>query len=57
MFDLQFNTFTEALLMESQNGQYHGIYVWLVILIVALCLSIFFIFYKIKIKEISKKIK
>tara|TARA_Y100000992_G_C21228259_1_gene474071 strand:+ start:214 stop:387 length:174 start_codon:yes stop_codon:yes gene_type:complete len=57
MFDLQFNTFTEALLMQSQNGQYHGIYVWLVILIVALCLSIFFIFYKIKIKEISKKIK
>lgn len=56
MFDLQFNTLSEALLMQSQNGQNHGIYVWLVILIVALCLSICFIFYKIKIKEISKKL-
>ena len=56
MFDLQFNTFSEVLLMQSQNGQNHGIYVWLVILIVALCLSICFIFYKIKIKEISKKL-
>ena len=57
MFDLQFNTFSEALLMQSQNGQNHGIYVWLVILTVALCLSICFLFYKIKIKKISKKIK
>ena len=57
MFELQFNTFLEALLMQSQNGQNHGIYVWLVILIVVLCLSISFIFYKIKIKETSKKIK
>ena len=57
MFDLQFNTFLEALLMQSQNGQNHGIYVWSVILIVLLCISISFIFYKYKIKEISKKIK
>jgi hypothetical protein len=57
MFELQFNTFSEALLMQSQNGQNHGIYVWSVILIVALCISISFIFYKYKIKEISKKIK
>ena len=55
MFDIEFNTLAEALLMQSQNGQNHGIYVWLVILIVALCLSICFVFYKIK--EISKKIK
>ena len=57
MFDIEFNSLAEALLMQSQNGQNHGIYVWLVILIVVLCLSISFIFYKIKIKEISKKIK
>ena len=57
MFDIEFNTFAEALLMQSQNGQNHGIYVWSVVLIVVLCLSISFIFYKYKIKEISKKIK
>ena len=53
MFDLQFNTFSEALLMQSQNGQNHGIYVWSVILIVTLCVSISFTFYKYKIKEIK----
>ena len=57
MFNIQFNTLAEALLMQSQNGQNHGIYVWSVLLIVALCISINFIFYKFKIKEISKKIK
>ena len=57
MFNIQFNTLAEALLMQSQNGQNHGIYVWSVFLIVVLCISITFIFYKFKIKEISKKIK
>jgi hypothetical protein len=57
MFNIQFNTLAEALLMQSQNGQNHGIYVWSVLLIVALFISITFIFYKFKIKEISKKIK
>ena len=57
MFNIQFNTLAEALLMQRQNGQNHGIYVWSVLLIVALCISITFIFYKFKIKEISKKIK
>ena len=57
MFNIEFNTLAEALLMQSQNGQNHGIYVWSVILIVTLCISISFFFYKHKIKEISKKIK
>ena len=57
MFNIEFNTLAEALLMQSQNGQNHGIYVWSVVLIVTLCISISFIFYKYKIKEISKKIK
>ena len=57
MFDIEFNSLAEALIMQSQNGQNHGIYVWSVLLIVALCISITFIFYKFKIKEISKKIK
>ena len=57
MFNIEFNTLAEALLMQSQNGQNHGIYVWSVVLIVTLCISICFVFYKYKIKEISKKIK
>ena len=57
MLDIEFNSLAEALLMQSQNGQNHGIYVWSVVLIVTLCISISFIFYKYKIKEISKKIK
>ena len=57
MFNIEFNTLAEAHLMQSQNGQNHGIYVWSVVLIVTLCISISFIFYKYKIKEISKKIK
>ena len=57
MFNFEFNSLSEALLMQSQNGQNHGIYVWSVVLIVTLCISISFIFYKYKIKEISKKIK
>ena len=57
MFDIKFNSLAEALLMQSQNGQNHGIYVWSVVLIVTLCISISFVFYKYKIKENSKKIK
>jgi hypothetical protein len=57
MYKAQFNTIAEAFLMQSQNGQNHGIYVWSVFLIVALCISIAFIFYKQKIKAIAKKIK
>ena len=57
MFNIEFNTLAEALLMQSQYGQNHGIYVWSVVLIVTLYISISFIFYKYKIKEISKKIK
>lgn len=57
MFNIQFNTIAEAFLMQSQNGQNHGIYVWSVFLIVALSISIAFIFYKQKIKSTTKKIK
>lgn len=57
MFNIQFNSIAEAFLMQSQNGQSHGIYVWSVILIVALSISIAFIFYKQKIKATAKKIK
>ena len=57
MFNIQFNTIAEAFLMQSQNGQNHGIYVWSVVLIVIMCISIAFIFYKQKIKATAKKIK
>ncbi len=47
----------EAFLMQSQNGQNHGIFVWSVVVIVFLCILATFIFYKINIKKISKKLK
>jgi len=43
--------------MQSQNGQNHGIYVWSVIIIVFICILVTFIFYKMNIKKISKKLK
>ena len=57
MFNFEFNSLSEALLMQSQNGQNHGIYVWSVIIIVFMCILVTFIFYKINIKKISKKLK
>ena len=57
MFNFAFNSFSEAILMESQNGHSHGIYVWSVLLIVFLCIFIAFFFYKNKIKKITKKFK
>jgi hypothetical protein len=57
MFNFEFNSLSEALLMQSQNGQNHGIYVWSVIIIVFICILVTFIFYKINIKKISKKLK
>jgi|TARA_B100001063_G_scaffold51771_1_gene45785 heme exporter protein D len=57
MFNFEFNSLSEALLMQSQNGQNHGIYVWSVIVIVFICILVTFIFYKINIKKISKKLK
>ena len=57
MFNFEFNSLSEALLMQSQNGQNHGIYVWSVIIIVFICILATFIFYKINIKKISKKLK
>ena len=57
MFNFEFNSLSEALLMQSQNGQNHGIYVWSLIIIVFICILATFIFYKINIKKISKKLK
>jgi heme exporter protein D len=57
MFNFEFNSLSEALLMQSQNGQNHGIYVWSVIVIVFICILATFVFYKINIKKISKKLK
>ena len=34
MFDFAFDTFSDAMIMQSQNGQSHGLYVWLVVAIV-----------------------
>ena len=57
MFNFEFNSLSEALLMQSQNGQNHGIYVWSVIIIVFICILVTFIFYKMNIKKITKKLK
>ena len=57
MFNFEFNSLSEALLMQSQNGQNHGIYVWSVIIIVFISILATFVFYKINIKKISKKLK
>ena len=57
MFNLAFNTISEAWIMESANGQSHGIYVWSVVLIVFLTIFLTFFTYTLKIKKISKKIK
>jgi type VI protein secretion system component VasF len=57
MFNFEFKSLSEALLMQSQNGQNHGIYVWSVIIIVFICILVTFIFYKMNIKKISKKLK
>ena len=57
MFNFEFNSLSEALLMQSQNGQNHGIFVWSVVVIVFTCILVTFIFYKINIKKISKKLK
>jgi hypothetical protein len=57
MLNFKFNSLSEALLMQSQNGQNHGIFVWSVIIIVFISILTTFIFYKINIKKISKKLK
>ena len=57
MLNFKFNSLSEALLMQSQNGQNHGIFVWSVIIIVFISILATFIFYKININKISKKLK
>jgi len=57
MFNFAFNSLSEAFLMQSQNGQNHGFFVWSVVVIVFLCILSTFIFYKINIKKLSKKLK
>jgi|TARA_B100000795_G_scaffold38601_1_gene25409 hypothetical protein len=57
MFNFAFSSISEAILMESQNGQNHGIYVWSVFFIVFGALILTFCIYKNKIRNLSKKIK
>jgi len=57
MFNFEFNSLAEAFLMQSQNGQNHGIFVWTVLIIVFLSILATFIFYKMSIKQITKKLK
>ena len=57
MFNFEFNSLTEAFLMQSQNGQNHGIFVWTVLIIVFVSILATFIFYKMGIKKITKKLK
>ena len=57
MFNFAFNSLSEVFLMQSQNGQSHGPYVWLVVAIVFVTIAATFLIYKYKIKKISLKIK
>ena len=57
MFNFAFNSLSEVFLMQSQNGQNHGIFVWSVIIIVFTCILVTFMFYKVNIKKISNKLK
>lgn len=57
MFNFKFNSISDAIFMQSSNGQYHGLYVWSVVLIVLLSILITFLVYKVQIKNIGKKIK
>ena len=57
MFNFEFNSLAEAFLMQSQNGQNHGIFVWSVLIIVFVSILATFIFYKMGIKKITKKLK
>jgi heme exporter protein D len=57
MFNIAFNSLSEVFLMQSQNGQNHGIFVWSVVVIVFISILATFIFYKMSIKKISKKLK
>jgi type VI protein secretion system component VasF len=57
MFNFEFNSLAEAFLMQSQNGQNHGIFVWTVLIIVFISILATFIFYKMSIKKITKKLK
>ena len=50
MFNFAFNSINEAIYM---NG--HGIYVWIVLAIVIVCLISAFGHYKIKLRELKKK--
>lgn len=57
MFNFEFNSLAEAFLMQSQNGQNHGIFVWSVLIIVFISILATFVFYKMSIKKITKKLK
>ena len=55
MFNTAFNSLSEVFLMQSQNGQNHGIFVWSVVVIVFISILATFIFYKKNIKKMKKK--
>ena len=57
MFNFEFNSLAEAFLMQSQNGQNHGIFFLFVLIIVFVSILATFIFYKMSIKKITKKLK
>ena len=57
MSKFAFNSISDALLMQSLNGQNHGLYVWSVLAIVFFTLLITFLVYRDKLKKVSKKIK
>lgn len=56
MFNFAFDSIGEAFMMQSANGQYHGIYVWSVVFIVLTSLLVTFFIYKRKIRNIGKKL-
>ena len=55
MFNFAFNSLSEVFLMQSQNGQNHGIFVWSVVIIDFTCILVTFMFSKVNIKKISNK--
>ena len=57
MSKFAFNSISDAFLMQSLNGQNHGLYVWSVLAIVFFTLLITFLFYRYKLNKVSKKIK
>ena len=56
MFNFAFDSIGEAFMMQSANGQYHGIYVWSVVFIVLTSLLVTFLSIKEKLGILEKKL-